>query len=96
MENCSDMANGYNIEAHYSTNPKVTKTARAVVNAPNSLPTYHLYNDIDANKRLAHINNDVYVESKRFQKNEQRNFTKIFLGIVAVILATLGIKKLIK
>ena len=87
-------SNQTNINAHYSSNPKLEKPARVVVAAPVSLPTYHLYNDIDANNRLKMLNKDIYIDTKNQKAEEKRKFIKGFGLVVLTILALLGIKKL--
>ena len=89
-------ANVQNLDAHYTTEAKVKRHPHVVVSAPEALPTYHVYNDIDANKRLADLNNDIYVRYKEEKAQPKRTFLKAFGAIVATILAIVGIKRIFK
>ena len=65
-----------NLEAHYSTTPKVEKPQKVVVKGPENIPKVHVFNDIDANNRLSAINQDIYESSKKIPKKKKK-----FLGI---------------
>lgn len=91
-----EISNFQNLNAYYSTETKIPRPENVVVNAPNNLPTAHLFNDKDANKRLESINKDIYVSYKEEEKRETKNFIKFFAGFVIGILTLLGIKKLFK
>ena len=57
MEMCSKMTNSYNLNAHYTSNPKVEINQKMIVSAPNNLPARkHLFNDKDANNRMKMLN----------------------------------------
>ena len=90
----TDVSN-INLDAHYSSNPKVVRTARVVASAPNTLPSTHLFDDKDANKRFETINNDIYEKRGVEEKKNANKFWKIFAGIVITILGIKGIQKLI-
>ncbi|MBE7702545.1 MAG: hypothetical protein E7Z89_00685 [Cyanobacteria bacterium SIG28] len=90
----SDINSNLNINAHYSSNPKVDKPVRVVVSAPTTLPSHHLYNDIDANNRFKMLNKDIYIDTKNQKAEDKRKFVKGFGLVVLTILAVLGIKKL--
>ncbi|MBQ7764484.1 hypothetical protein IJ384_03830 [bacterium] len=92
----SEINNTQNLNAHYSTNAKVQRPPKKAVTAPNTLPTMHLYNDRDANKRIKALNQDIYNDSKIEEKRNAFNFAKVFGGIVLAILAILGLKKVFK
>ena len=48
------------LDAHNSTNMKVTKPRVVVSDVPNSMPKVTMFSDIEANKRVREINNDIY------------------------------------
>ena len=85
-----------NLNAHYSSQTKIEIPQRVVVSGPSALPGQHVYNDIDANKRMKAINDDIYQSSRSVRSSEDKKFVKVFCGIVLAILAALGIKKLFK
>ena len=66
-----------NLNAHYTTQAKVAKPEKVVVEGPENVPKYHLYTDREANEKLTALNNDVYISVK----NEPRQSKKKFLGI---------------
>lgn len=86
----------YNLNSYYTPNPKAERPENLVVNAPGSVPIVHVYDDIDANKRLKAIDEDIYYGTKQQKNNEKKNFIKIFGGIVLTILGIIGIKSLFK
>ena len=89
-------SNIQNLEAHYTNNPKVERVKFRVVEGPETLPKYHLYDDIDANRRLSAINNDIYCETKTEKKKGAGGFWTLYAGIAAVILAVFAGKKFFK
>ena len=112
MEMYSNMTTNYNLNAHYTSNPKVERPQRAIVSAPNNLPVMHLYNDRDANNRMKSINNDIYQGFKQEKQKDLKieyskkrtvgdagpytNFLKGFVAVILGILTFLGIKKVFK
>lgn len=90
------MSTNYNINSHYSNNPKAERPQRAIASAPNNLPVMHLYNDKEANNRMKAINNDIYQGFKQEKQKNEISFSKIFIGAVLGVLAFLGIKKVFK
>ena len=74
-ENCS-----MNLNAHYSTSSKVQRPLRNVASMPTNLPQTHLFNDIDANKKLHAINQDIYNGTKREKRRSDNVFWKVFAG----------------
>ena len=90
------MTTNYNLNAHYTSNPKVERPQRAIVSAPNNLPVMHLYNDRDANNRMKSINNDIYQGFKQEKQKDGTNFLKGFVAVILGILTFLGIKKVFK
>ena len=84
-----------NLNAHYTTNAKVERPFKNIANGPNNLPQMHLYNDIDASKKMGVINNDIYNGTKQARKKDAKTFWKIFGGFVLAILGYKGIQKLI-
>ena len=89
------MQENYNIQAHYTDNPKVERSKRMVVKAPEALNNMHLYNDIDAKKKMRAINNDIYVKTEQEKSSFNKKFLKVFGGIVVTILGIIGLKKLL-
>ena len=84
------------LDSYYTTKSKAQRPSNPIAKAPETLPTYHLFNDRDANNRMSAINQDIYVERKKEEKRPMINFIKALgVGVVAV-LAFLGIKKLFK
>ena len=67
-----------NLNAHYTTSPKVVKPKYIVVNAPENLPVYHIYTDREANIKLEQLNNDVYEAVQRTPKKSKKKFLGIF------------------
>ncbi len=49
-----------NLDAHTSTNMKVTKPKIVVADASSNIPKMTMFSDIEANKRVKEINNDIY------------------------------------
>ena len=49
-----------NLDAHVSTNMKVEKPRVIASEVPNSMPKVTMFSDIEANKRVREINNDIY------------------------------------
>lgn len=92
----SETAIQQNLQAHYTSNPKVECPKRTIAAAPDSLPTAHLYNDIDANKKMKAINNDIYQAAQKEQKSESRSFLKVFIAAVLAVLGICGIRRLMK
>lgn len=99
MENCSkmtDISTQTNIQAHYTSNPKVQRTPKAVVAAPENLPQNHLFNDRDATNRFRAINKDIYLEAQSEKKNDFRTFMLAFGVTLAAIFGFKAIKNLFK
>ena len=90
------ISNPQNLNSYYSSDTKAHRPERVVVSGPNSLPVQHLFNDRDADNRLRSINKDIYLNYKKEEKAETKNFIKFFTGAVAIILAILGVKKFFK
>ena len=85
-----------NLNAHYSSQTKIEIPKHVVASGPNSLPGQHVYNDIDAKRRMRAINDDIYKTSKIQKNKESRKFLKVFSAIVLAIIAALGIKRFFK
>ena len=85
-----------NINSHYSSDYKTVKPKKVVAYGPQTLPQQHIYNDIDANKRLKALDEEIYKISKAEKNKSFKNFWKVFLSIVAGILGIIGIRELIK
>ena len=67
-----------NLNAHYTTQSKVEKPERVVVNGPENIPKYHIYSDKEANEKLTALNNDVYISVKNTPKKSKKKFLGIF------------------
>lgn len=85
-----------NLNAHYSQELKTSSPQRVAISPPQTLPAYHLYNDIDANNRLKSINNDIYQESNREKNKSGQGYLKFLAGFLAVIFGVSAIKKFFK
>ena len=85
-----------NLNSHYSNQSKITQPSPIVASAPNILPTYHLFNDKDADDRFEVINGDIHTKTKAEKTKDGKNFFKYYLAFVAALLAFLGIKKIFK
>ena len=85
-----------NLNSHYSSQTKVEIPQRVVVSGPTALSGQHVYNDIDAKKRMRAINDDIYQSAKVQKTQENRKFLKVFCGIVLTIFAALGVKRFFK
>lgn len=85
-----------NLEAHYSTSSKVKRSKRITVVAPDNIPTTHLFNHVDADKKMKAINNDIYAGTKQAKSSSVKNFVKWFCGFVLLVLGIIGIKKLFR
>lgn len=90
------MSEVQNLNPHYSQNIKTPSPQKVVVSPPQTLPTYHLYNDIDANNRLKAINNDIYQDSNREKGKSGRGYLKFLAGFLALILGISAAKKFFK
>ena len=85
-----------NLDAHYTNNSKVERASVKVVQPPNSVPEYKIFNDISANKRMYEINNDIYEKTSDAKGSSKKNFAIGFSTIVLSIIAFLGIRKFFK
>lgn len=74
----AEIQEAQNLNAHYTTNAKVVRPKNVVVSGPENIPRAHVYNDIDANNRLNAINNDIFVDSQKIPKKQNK---KKFLGL---------------
>ena len=92
----TEISSTQNLNAHYSDKKKVARPENFVVDAPNSVPTNKIYDDVSANKRMKSICNDIYEGAKKEQNKEGTNFIKYFGLALIAILGFLGIKKLFK
>ena len=85
-----------NINAHYTSNPKVEKPITTAISAPNTMPASHqYYNYKEADKKLSLLGKEVNNSLKKEEKSEAKNFIKVFGGIVVTILGIKGIQKII-
>ena len=90
------MTETYNINAHYTNNPKVERPLRIVAEAPDTIPRMHLYNEIDARKKLENINADVCVLTKKEKRKPIKNFILAIGALSLSFLAFIGLKKLFR
>jgi hypothetical protein len=81
-----NISSNQNLDAHYSTNPKVERPKKFAVSAPINMPTTHVFGDKDAKKKFHEINQDIFEETQKEKSRESNNFIKVFGGIVALIL----------
>ena len=73
-----EISQAQNLNAHYTSSPKVTKPKNIVVSAPNNIPKHHIYTDQEANEKLCALNNDVYEAVQRTPKKNKKKFLGIF------------------
>ena len=92
----TEISKTQNLNSHYSTKTKAERPERSVAIPPNSIPSYHLYNDIDANKKMRAINDDIYEDAQKEKKQFNKKFLKCFLGVVGAIIAFIGLKRIFK
>ena len=90
----AEVVSNINLDAHYSSNPKVERPARVVANGPTTIPSTHLFDDNDANKRFEGINRDIYEKTGVEKKKNASNFWKIFGSIVGIILIIKGVRNI--
>lgn len=67
-----------NLNAHYTTQAKVAKPERVVVEGPNDVPKYHIYSDKEANEKLKALNNDVYISVQNAPKPAKKKLFGLF------------------
>ena len=90
------MSESMNLNAHYTNNPKVERKVRHVAEPPQSLPGFHLYNDIDAKNKFKTINQDIYMKTEEQKRKHLRSFLKAMGVLVVSVLAYIGLKKIFK
>ena len=93
----SDVANNYNIEAHYSNDMKVKRPKVTTFEAPSVIPKHHLFSDKDASKKMQEINTDIYEGSQKEKSQHEFNrklYFKIFGGITLATAGIAGISKI--
>lgn len=84
------------INSYYSTENKAYKPTGAVVSGPNSIPSYHVFNDIDARNKFSKINNDIYQSVESEKSSSKKTFIKVFVCSVLAVLGFIGLKKIFK
>lgn len=77
MNNMNEIKN-QNLDAHYSSNPKVPPKERVVAQGPEDIPKYYLFNDIKANIRLGEIDKDIYEDSKKIPAKKKKKKFGLF------------------
>ena len=85
-----------NLNAHYTSQAKVERSENIVAVPPKTLPSYHAFDEKDANRRMEMINKDIYEGTKNEKGKPAKNFWTKYLGFVAIVLGIIGIKKLFK
>lgn len=81
---------------YYTSNAKLESPKPLVVSGPQTLPSTHVFNDLDARRKFEIVNQEINSKSKKEKGKQFRNFVKVFGGIVLVILGALGLKKILK
>ena len=90
----ADKVSNINLDAHYTSNPKVERPARVVVSAPDSIPSSSLNIKKETDIRYRNVCNDVYDGIKTEEKKNSSKFWKIFGCIALAILGFKGLQKL--
>ena len=85
-----------NVNLNQQYNITTEPSRRIIVEGPQTLPRANVFTDADANKRFEIINQELGIKNKKEKNKAARNFIKVFGGIVLAILATLGLKKILK
>ena len=85
-----------NLNAHYSSQAKVELPENTIAVPPQTLPSYHAFDEKDANSKFEIINKDIYEGTKREKGKPAKNFWTKYLGFVAIVLGIIGVKKLFK
>lgn len=78
MDEIKPVQNIQNLDAHYTTSPKVEIPQHVVVQGPETIPQYHIYTDREANIKLETLNNDVYEAVQKTPKKNKKKFLGIF------------------
>ena len=86
----------YNINAHYTNNPKVEPRKPTVATSPTHVPNRYIFNEEEAKKRLKSIDDSIKKEYTTEKNKEKRNYSKFVTTTALCILAFLGLKKLFK
>ena len=84
-----------NLEAHYTTNPKVVRSHGTVPTPSQQTVKIRNYND-EVGAQIKQINQDIYQSFKEEKNKDKKTFLKIFGGIVATVLSIQLIRKLFK
>ena len=90
------MKENFNIEAHYTNNPKVTINKSVNKNLPKQFPERHILTDEELSKRIDAINQDIYVNTKQEEIKTAKNFSKLFIISIISILTFFGLYKCFK
>ena len=72
------MAEGisHNLNAHYSTQTKVERPKYTVATPAQNLPSYHIYTDEEANRRLSALNDEINTASNRVRPRRSKKDSK--------------------
>ena len=81
--------NNFIIEAHSSPNMKLERPKVNAANFIQNLPSNKKYTQIEMNKNMDEINNDIYKKAKKEKSHHEFNFKRYFtiFGIVALLTA---------
>ena len=90
------MTEVYNINAHYTNNPKVEPRKPTVATSPTYIPNRYVFNEEEAKKRIKTIDDSIKKEYTTEKKKEQRKYFKFVTATTLCVLAFLGLKKLFK
>lgn len=72
------------LEAHYTTETKIQPISNLIANPPATIPANKLFSDKEADKKLAEINNDIYIGAQK-EKNNKNFKKKLYLKILALV-----------
>ena len=90
------MTETFNINSHYSNEPKAKLPDKPIVKGPDTVPEVHLYNDAIAKERFRKLDNDIFVMRKKEEKKPVKSFLKILTGTVLTITGFFLLKKFFK
>ncbi len=82
--------------SYYTSNPKVERPPREVVQAPAAIPVQHVFNDRDAQAKMDKINQDIYVKGEKEKRKDKTSMLAFIGGFTALVLAFIGIKSIFK
>ena len=89
----AEKVSNINLDAHYTSNPKVVRPARVIVSAPDTMPSSSLNVRKETDLRYNKADRDIY---KAVKSEEKKKASKFWVGFACFVLAILGIKGLQK